>query len=184
MKKIIISSSIFMVICLGLYLAYKVLYPRIIAQAVVDKKYINLLPKKYNEKINVISDSVNSKLDKVIASSSNSGININQLEEAVLEIRREDVELIYMKLRNTKISSVEQVFDTISNNLKLKSLDVESFREPFLFHVEKRHIKRGMKYIETHDLFNTIDEESAKQIALQILKQKESIIKKKLKEAK
>ncbi|MGJ3234239.1 hypothetical protein [Marivirga sp.] len=41
-----------------------------------------------------------------------------------------------------------------------------------------------MKYIEIHDLFNTIDEESARQIALQILKQKEKKIKKKLEEAK
>lgn len=184
MKKIIIWSSIFIFFCSGLYIAYKSLYPRIVAQAVVDKKYINLLPKKYNEKINTISDSVNSKLDNVIASSSNNGINLNQLEEAVMEIKREDVELIYMKLRNTKISSVEQVFDTISNNLKLKSLNVESLREPFLYHVEKRHIKKGLKYIETHDLFNTIDEESARQIALQILKQKEVKIKKKLEEAK
>jgi hypothetical protein len=184
MKKLFIVVSLLIVLGIGSYIAYKVLYPKIVAQAVVDKKYINLLPKKYNEKINVISDSVNSKLDNVIASSSTEGIDLNQLENAVLEVKREDVELIYMKLRNTKILSVEQVFDTISENLKLKSLNVESLREPFLFHVEKRHIKRGMKYIETHDLFNTIDEESARQIALQILKQKEKKIKKKLDEVK
>jgi hypothetical protein len=184
MKKIVILVSILSIIGIGSYITYKVFYPKIVAQAVVDKKYINLLPKKYNKKINVISDSVNSKLDKVIANSSSEGINLNKLEDAVFEIKRADVELIYMKLRDTKILSVEQVFDTISNNLKLKSLDVESLREPFLFHVEKRHIKKGLKYIEAHDLFNTIDEESARQIAIQILKQKEKNIKKKLEEAK
>jgi hypothetical protein len=184
MRKLVIVISLLIIIGIGSYITYKVFYPKIVAQVVVDKKYINLLPKKYNKKINVISDSINSKLDKVIANSSAKGINLNQLEEAVLEIKREDVELIYMKLRATKILSVEQVFDTISSNLKLKSLDVESLREPFLFHVEKRHVKKGMKYIETHDLFNTIDEESARQIALQILKQKEKKIKRKLEEAK
>lgn len=184
MKRLVIAVTILTIVGIAIYTTYKALYPKIVAQAVVDKKYINLLPKKYNKKINIISDSVNSKLDKVIASSSNEGININQLEDAVLEVKRQDVELIYKKLTETKIVSVEQVFDTISQNLKLKSLDVESLREPFLYHVQKRHIKRGMKYIETHDLFNTIDEESARQIALQILKQKEKKIKKKLEEAK
>ncbi|WP_375579339.1 hypothetical protein ABWH96_20420 [Marivirga tractuosa] len=182
MKKTLLIFTLTLLIGISAYVAYKKFYPKIVAQAVVDKKYLNLLPKKYSEKLTTISDTVNSKLDKVITSTATEGIELKQLENAVLEIKKEDVELIYQKLRKTNIKSVEQVFDTITNNIKIKSFNLESLREPFLHHVEKKHIKKGMKYIEMHDLFNTIDEESARQIALQILKQKESKIKKKLEE--
>lgn len=99
MKKIFLIITLILLIGMGVYAFYEKYYPKIVAKAVIDEKYAKVLPEKYAKQLAIISDTVNSKLDEVISITSAEGIGFHQLEAAVLEIQRKDVELIYEKLK-------------------------------------------------------------------------------------
>lgn len=184
MKKLFLLLIIIILIGLGFFTVYKIYYPKVVAKVFVNKKRGDFLPQKIEEKLPTISDTAFKKIDKLIESNAQYGLSVNQLETAISELKKKNLKVIYGKLKDIEITSAEQVFDTISNNLSMKSIDIERFRKIFIAKVEKEQIKKVINYIEKHDLFNTLDEEVAREIALQILEQREAEIKKNLEETK
>jgi hypothetical protein len=179
MKKLLITLSILLVLALGGYMLYQHYYPKMVADAIVNDKYNKVIPKKYQPKFKELKDSVNNKVDNLMDVAEVNNVSFDQLIEGIDEVQEDDVRAALDELKNTKIKSVEQVFEIGKKHIKIDSFDPEILREAFLKNVQIKHIKKGLRYIETHDLLNKMDPETAKAIAKQLILQKKEKIEQK-----
>ncbi len=177
MKKYTISAVIvFLVLASAAYYSYRYVYPQMVAEAIVEKKYTGFLPEKYQLKINMISDTANKKVSQIFEITEDKGISIDDLLNAIDEIEEEHVRNALAELYATDLQSVEAVFDIGVKHIKIESFDPELLRGAFIEHVKMHHVKKGLKYIRRHDLENQISSKSARSIAKQVIIQKKEKI--------
>ena len=175
---IIVFSLIILLISIG-YLGYLYVYPKIVADAIVHKKYASVIPERYKDGFNLITDSINYKVSDVMKISEENGITIDDLLKAIDEIREEDVRNALEELYQTDLQSIEQVYNIGRKHIKFQAFNPDLLKDSFLKHVKMHHVERGLKYIKKHDLENQLDVESGKRIAKQIIIQKKEKIMKK-----
>ncbi|MFT4739241.1 MAG: hypothetical protein ACI83B_000271 [Sediminicola sp.] len=179
MKKIIIVLSVLLLLGLLGYGFYHFYYPKLIAEAIVNDKYDKIIPKKYQPKFKVFKDSVNSKVDQLVEVAGINHMSFENLLEGIDEVQEEEVRAALAELKRTKITKVEQVFDIGMKHIHINSFDPEVLRDVFIKNVQLKHIKKGLKYIEQHELQESMSPETAKAIIKQILLQKkEKVLKK------
>ncbi|SMG41733.1 hypothetical protein SAMN05661096_02816 [Marivirga sericea] len=177
---IVVFSLTTLLITIG-YMGYLYVYPKIVADAIVNKKYASIIPERYKNGFNLITDSINNKVSDVMKISEDKGITIDDLLKAIDEIKEEDVRDALEELYKTDLQSIEQVYSIGRKHIKFQAFDPDLLKDSFLKHVKMHHVERGLKYIKKHDLENQLDVQSGKRIAKQIIIQKQEKIMKKSK---
>ncbi len=180
MKKLPYAIALLLVVVVSAYFIYQHFLPKFIARAVVSSELSSYMPEKYKSTIESLEDSINSKAENVIRITAAYDVSFELLLNAVDEVKESDVRAAFKELDTIKITNVEQVFDIGKKHIKIDSFDPEILREAFLKNVEIKHVKKGMRYVKNHDLLNTLDSETARNIVKQILIQKKEKIEKKL----
>ncbi len=162
-----------------IYIGYRYVYPKMVAEAIVSKKYTSIIPQRYLDDFNLISDTINSKISKVMVITEDKGITIEDLLKAIDQIKEKDVRDALEELYQTDLETVEQVYLIGRKHIDFEAFDPDLLKSSFLEHVQMHHIERGLKYIKRHDLENQLDAESGRRIAKQIIIQKKDKIMKK-----
>lgn len=183
LKRIIIVIFLLAIVGLGAsWYYYKKELPKIVAEAVVNDEYDDypsIMPEKVVRTIEASKKEVNKRVDKVIKTTKTAGITVEQLIQGIDEVKEEDARKMTKVLLQTEIISVEQVFDMGVKHLQIDAFDPELLREAFVANVEMQHIKRGLKYIESNDLLNTMGADMARDIAKAVIRAKEEKIREK-----
>ncbi len=162
-----------------LIVGYYYVYPRMVAEAIVSKKYTSIIPMQYRDQFNSISDTINVRVSKMMQFSEEKGITIDDLLLAIDEIKEDDVRDALNELNETDLKSIEHVYMIGRKHIDFKAFDPDLLKSAFLEHVKMHHVERGLKYIKKHDLENQLDAPSGRRIAKQIIIQKKDKIMKK-----
>ncbi|MBK6266532.1 hypothetical protein JKA74_15915 [Marivirga sp. S37H4] len=177
MKKYpLIIIIVFLLLSSAVFYGYNYVYPRVVAHAIVSKQYVGLLPEKFKDRIELISDTVNQRVSRMFEITEDNGVTMDDLLNAIDEIEEQEVRNALAELYETDIQSVEQVYEIGVKHIKIQSFDPQVLRAPFIEHVKLHHVKKGLKYIKRHDLQNQMSSKSARSIAKQILIQKKEKI--------
>lgn len=170
-------GCILFVIVLSSFFIYYYIFPFIIAKAFVSEEYLKYIPQSYQQKF----QATNNNLDEFISKSQQNGISIEDLLSAIDEVKEQEVRNALDELNSTKLHSVEQVFNIVYENIKIKSFDPVTLKPAFLKHVKMHHIHKILNYIKTNNLESNLTAKSAKRIAKQVIIQKKDKIMKKSK---
>lgn len=182
MKKktlLLVSAIIILLIIPIMYFGYFYVYPKVVAEAIVSKKYTSIIPQRYRDEFNLISDTINVRVSRMMEITQDKGITIDDLLQAIDEIQEDDVRNALAELYETDLQSVEQVYLIGRKHIDIQAFDPELLKPAFLKHVKMHHIERGLKYIRRHNLENQLDAQSGRRIAKQIIIQKKDKIMKK-----
>ncbi len=171
-KLVLILAIILCLIAVTGWYYYKVAFPKMVAEAVVNKKYPRLMPEKYREGLASVGDTLDTRIQHLIEISESKGISLDELITGIDQIQEDQVRNAVNEVLSTKITNVEQVFDIGIKHIKVQAFDPEELRGPFLENVNLQHIKKGIRYIKTHRILEEMDPDTVRKIARQILIEK------------
>ncbi len=156
---------------------YKERLPQAVADAIVKDEYPAIVPEKVVKKIKVASKEVNTRLETVITTTETQGITIDQLIQAVDEVKEDEVRKTLDILYNTDLRSADQLFDIGIENIHIQAFDPAVLRESFVNNVKMKKVEKALKYIKDNELADALSPDVAREtIKRMILTKQEEII--------
>lgn len=168
-KKLRWITVVVAAVVFGLILAYKFLLPTYLASIISNETAPSYIPEKYKIQIERIHKPLNKYTQEVFKISDSLNISLELILKIIDSVDPDEVMDVYYKLENKNITSSEEVFDIIKNNITIDVIDISMYKKPFLKYATPARINRALRYAETHELVTTLAPSTAKKVAKQIV---------------
>jgi uncharacterized protein YxeA len=178
MKKILIGLGVILIMAIiGGFYFYKQVIPKMAAKAIVKGEYSAFVPKKIQNKVNAARGEINNQVEKTLKATSSNGITIDQLYIAIDQVDKTEVETTYKLIMEGEITDPQEAFNIAYSNIEIEVFDPMILKPVYDEIIKKEHIIRVVKTIESNNLLENLDMQMARNVAKQILMQKQEEIK-------
>jgi hypothetical protein len=172
MKKVLLILLTLSILCLGAYVLYRTIMPKIIAQAVVSDTLPDYIPKRLKTRVESMKTPINKGAEAMIQTMHHSNIPLEKVLETVDNITEDQAYAFLDEVNKTQPSTPNEVFDLAKKHFPAE-FDPEVFREPFNQHFKIKQIRNALAYANMNRRSNDVDITTAKAILKKIIVEKE-----------
>ena len=172
MKKVVLILLILASVGAGVYVLYRNVVPKMIAQAVVSDSLPGYIPKRLKTRVEAIKTPINKGADAMIQTMHKSNIPVETILETVDNVTEEQAYAFLDEVNEIQPSSTNEVFDLAKKHFPAE-FDPEPFRQPFNQHFSMKQIRNGLAYANMNRRSNDVDISTAKAILKKIIIEKE-----------
>jgi hypothetical protein len=163
------------VLWVGGYFLYTFYFPKFVAQAIISENKPTYLPKRIMNKIDEIRAPINKSTENLLREFQKANVPMTKVYEAIDETSEEDAYALLDEFNHSNLKTSNEAFDIVKKHIHA-DFDVEQFRKPFNENVDPKMIKRLMRYANMNRQMNEVDIKTAKEVAKQILMEKQKEI--------
>ena len=172
MNKVVLTLLIVSILCVGAYVLYRAIMPKIIAEAVVSDSVPDYIPKRLQTRVEAIKTPINKGAEAMIQTMHESNIPLEKVLETVDNITEEQAYAFLDEVNKSQPATTNEVFDLAKKHFSTE-FDPEVFREPFNQHFKIKQIRNGLAYANVNRRSNDVDITTAKAILKKIIVEKE-----------
>lgn len=177
---LLISALILICVSIGGYYLYRIMMPKIIAEAMVSESMPEYIPKRLQPRVEAIRKPLNKGTQAMIERMHDSEISLEDVLRAVDNITEDQTYAFLDEIDQISPTSTDEVFDVAKKHFRT-DFDAEVFREPFKKHFEMKQIRNAIEHANLNRRSNDVDIATAKAILKEIIVEKEKEVAEKTK---
>jgi hypothetical protein len=169
MKKLLKFLLIVALLGLIVYAGYRYYLPSMIAKTLTSEEPSSLVPEAMQERVEKLKVKIDKEVEELPALLKETRLSVDDLETI---IDRADPVQFFMaieELKNTQLTSTDQIFDICMKHIKISGYDLEVFRAPFVRNSSVGNIQKAVAKIDPSDLMTKVSVPVLKQTAKQVL---------------
>lgn len=172
MKKVVYTLLIASLFGLGVYVLYRAVMPKIIAEAVISDSLPGYIPKRLQTRVEAIKTPINKGAEAMLETMHRSDIPLEKVLETIDGITEKQAYSFLDEVNKTQPATTNDVFDLAKKHFPAE-FDPEVFREPFNQHFTMKQIRNGLAYANMNRRSNDVDITTAKAILKKIIMEKD-----------
>jgi len=176
-NRVLLFFIILIALAGGVYLAFKVYMPDVIADAIISDELPTYLPERIQKKVKRVKKPVNEGANAILQTMHKSNVSLEQVLEAIDNVTEEEANALLDSINMYPPQNEDQLFNMAKRQFPV-DFDVEVFRKPYKDKVSMRLIKKCVANANRYKQSDEVDFESARSIVKSILIQKEKEFKK------
>lgn len=179
MKKILIFILTVVLLCFSGYAGYRFYLPSMIATTLTSEKPSRFIPDDMQEKVKNLRLKIDREIDDLPVLLKETRLTVDDLLVMIDRANPDQFARAIEEIKNTSITSTNQIFDICMKHIKIDGYDLEVFRGPFVQNTSIRNIQEAIGKIEQNELITSMGIPVLKQTAKKILiSSKEEILEK------
>jgi len=170
MKKLVKIVLVIVLLGLAANLGYRHYLPSMIATTLTsDEPPSRLIPAAMQDQVIKLRSKINREIEELPALLKETRLGIEDLEIMIDRANPDDFFRAIQEIKNTTITSTDQVFDILMKHIKIEGYDLEVFRAPFVRNTSVDNIQESIVRIEQNEFVTSMSVPVLKQTVKQIL---------------
>ncbi len=179
MKKLLIFILAIALLGFASYAGYRFYLPSMIAATLTSEKPSRLIPAEMQEKVKNLRLKIDREIEDLPVLLKETRLTVDDLLIMIDRANPDQFARAIEEMKNTRLTSTNQIFDICMKHIKIGGYDLEVFRGPFVQHTSVRNIQEAIGKIEQNELITSMGIPVLKETAKQILiSSKEEILEK------
>ena len=169
MKKLL--KFLIVVALLGLiaYAGYRYYLPSMIAKTLTSEEPSSLVPEAMQEKVEKLRSKIDREVVELPALLKETRLTVDDLEIIIDRANPDQFFRAIEELKNTTLTSTDQIFDISMKHIRIDGYDLEVFRAPFVRNSSVGNIQEAIAKIDRDDFLTRISIPVLKDTAKQVL---------------
>jgi len=169
MKKLLKFILALAVIGFVAYAAYRYYLPYTIAESLTSGQKSSLVPDEIQEKVEAFKSRVTRDVGDLPVLMVEANIDYDDLKIMLDRLDPDDVSNTLREMSSVSITSVEQAFDIIRENVHIEGYELEVFRDMFVRNSNVVEIRKAMETVREYKLLVAMGMPVAKEVAKDLL---------------
>lgn len=169
MKKLLIFILAIALLGFAGFAGYRVYLPNMIATTLTSEEPSRLIPDGMLEKVKDLRVKIDREVDDLPVLLIETRLTVDDLLIMIDRANPDQFEKAIEEIRNTSVTSTDQIYDICMKHIKIDGYDLEVFRGPFVQNTSVRNIQEAIGKLEQNEFITSMGIPVLKQTAKQIL---------------
>ena len=169
MKKLLKFLVVIALLGLIAYAGYRYYLPSMIAKTLTSEEPSRLVPEKMQEKVKDLRVNIDQQVDELAVLLKETRLSVDDLQNIIDRVNPEQVFGAIGELKNTTLTSNDQVFDICMKHIRVEGYDLEVFRAPFVRNSDVGNIQKAVAKFNREDFLTSMSVPVLKETAKMIL---------------
>jgi len=169
MKKLLKFLLVVALLGLIVYAGYRYYLPSMIAKTLTSEEPSALVPDAMQEKVGKLKVKIDREVDELPALLKETSLSVDDLEIIIDRANPDQFFSAIEELKNTTLTSTDQVFDICMKHISIDGYDLEVFRAPFVRNSSVGNIQDAIAKINRDDFLTSVSIPVLKETAKQVL---------------
>jgi hypothetical protein len=169
MKKLLKFTLFIALLGLLVYAGYRYYLPSMIAKTLTSEEPSALVPDSMQEKVENLKVKINQEVEELPALLKETHLTVDDLTNMIDRADPAQFFRAIEELKNTPLTSTDQIFDICMKHIRIPGYDLEVFRGPFVRNSSVGNIREAIAKIDRDDFMTSVSVPVLKQTAKQVL---------------
>ncbi|MGA9575012.1 MAG: hypothetical protein WBS20_13825 [Lysobacterales bacterium] len=169
MKKLIKFLLFLLLLGLVFYAGYRYYLPSMIATTLTSDEPSRLIPEAMQERVEELKVKIHREVDELPALLKETSLTVDDLMIMIDRANPDQFFRAIEELKNTTLTSTDQIFDICMKHIRISGYDLEVFRAPFVRNSSVSNIQKAIAKIDQHDFRTSVSIPVLKETAQKVL---------------
>lgn len=151
MKKLLKLILVLVVVAIAAYMSYRYYLPSTIAESLTSGNKSSLIPDELQKSLEALKSKTSTDVGDLPVLMVEANIDYLDLETMLNRLDPKEASNALVEMSSVSITSAEQVFDILVENIEIEGYQLEVFRDMFIRNNDVEEIRNALSKVKGHE---------------------------------